>query len=275
MKCVNRTAQSGELGGRRSFIKATIAAGAGLSLTAQAGAAKPSATFPSVIIYHVERRRSERIVWLLEEYEKPYELVFKPGDLAGSMAIAKTVHPLAVVPTVKIAGDVMVESGAIIEYIATKYADRQLWPSTESANYRHHLLWMHFAEGSACARIADDFLLHTVKPEGLSPIAKSQMGGAARVMNMIESHLSEYPYFGGSEFTTADIMMRFPIWLAQIWGVDLSLYPHVEPWISRVEARPAFKRMRLKALPNGEPPLGLLDQKVLSGTGKGTSSEAR
>ena len=34
-----------------------------------------------IVIYHLEGRRSERIVWLMEELALPYELVYVRGDL--------------------------------------------------------------------------------------------------------------------------------------------------------------------------------------------------
>ena len=37
---------------------------------------------PPITIYHLEGRRSERIVWLMEELGLPYTLEFTRGDLA-------------------------------------------------------------------------------------------------------------------------------------------------------------------------------------------------
>ena len=51
-----------------------------------AEAAPPAPAIPPITIYHAEGRRSERIVWLMEELGLPYKLEFKRGDLAGSAA---------------------------------------------------------------------------------------------------------------------------------------------------------------------------------------------
>ena len=48
---------------------------------------------PEITIYHLEGRRSERIVWLMEELGLPYTLKFKQGDLAGSMAPIRADQP--------------------------------------------------------------------------------------------------------------------------------------------------------------------------------------
>ena len=49
-------------------------------------AAPKAAPLPDITIYHLEGRRSERVVWLMEELGLPYKLEFKRGDLGGSMA---------------------------------------------------------------------------------------------------------------------------------------------------------------------------------------------
>ena len=38
-----------------------------------------------IIIRHIEGRRSERVAWLLEELDIPYELDFIRGDIVGSL----------------------------------------------------------------------------------------------------------------------------------------------------------------------------------------------
>ncbi len=42
-----------------------------------------------IAIYHIESRRSERIVWLLEELGVDYELKFVPEDLAIALQRAE------------------------------------------------------------------------------------------------------------------------------------------------------------------------------------------
>lgn len=84
---------------------------------------------PEITIYHLEGRRSERIVWLMEELGLPYKLVFTRGDLAKSMAAIRAVNPgMPVAPTVTIGNEVMTESGAIIETIINRYAPGKLTP---------------------------------------------------------------------------------------------------------------------------------------------------
>src|ERR1700754_1346907 len=99
------------------------------STTSAAAPATKAMAMPEITIYHLENRRSERIVWMMEELGLPYKLVFTRGNLAASMAEIRKVNPgMPVAPTVTIGSEVMTESGAIIETILNRYAPGKLTP---------------------------------------------------------------------------------------------------------------------------------------------------
>ena len=59
-----------------------------------AAPAQSTATaLPPITIYHLEARRSERIVWLMEELGFPYELKFVRGNLGASLALIRERAP--------------------------------------------------------------------------------------------------------------------------------------------------------------------------------------
>ena len=69
-----------------------------------------------------------------------------------------------------------------------------------------------------------------------------------------ENWLKEYDYFGGPEFSAADIIMWFPLNVAtKLNLVDEEQFPKVAAWKARVEARPAYQRMLAAARPDGIP----------------------
>jgi glutathione S-transferase len=237
---------------------ASLVLGLAIAVTASAAAPKKWPTTkpngePMLTIYHIEGRRSERIIWYCEEVGLPYKLVFKPGDLMASMAMIKEVNPLmAIAPTVKYGDLVMVESGAILQLLQERYAPGKLEPAHDSPDYPKYLQWLHFAEGSAGPRLITEFLLKSVKGGEMAPVAQSQIGKAAQTLNYLEDYLSNHPYFGGQEFSIADLMMFFEVQFAHVvTHTDMTPYPHLEAWYVKVQERPAFKKMRQVALPNG------------------------
>ena len=115
--------------GRRASLGA-LAGLAAAPLIASTASAKQAKPLPPITIYHLEGRRSERIVWLMEELGFPYALKFKRGDLAGSMALIREFSPVVpMAPTVKYGDQVLVESGAIIELILSRHAPGRLRPA--------------------------------------------------------------------------------------------------------------------------------------------------
>jgi glutathione S-transferase len=222
-----------------------------MTMSIEATAAQPPSAkpMPELTIYHLEGRRSERIVWLMEELQMPYKLVYERGNLAGSMAKIKAINPdMPVAPTVTLGGQVMVESGAIIELILARYAPGKLQPAMDSADYPGYLTWMHFAEGSLAARLFSDYRAWREKP----PAQPSHRVDSEASVRFAEKYLTSHPWFGGAEFSAADIMMKFPLNVATSLNiVDAAQFPKIAAWKAKVEARPAYQRMLAKARPDG------------------------
>lgn len=225
---------------------ATLLAGAA---SAEEGAGNVASALPDIVIYHLEGRRSERLVWLMEELGLPYDLVYKRGDLLGSMALIRELSPIVpMAPTVKYGDQILVESGAIIELILARHAPGKLRPDLGSADYPAYLMWMHFAEGSMAARLFSDYRAWMANP----PAKRSPMVDSEAVVQFAENYLGDHEWFGGPEFSAADIMMLFPLRVAtQLNIVDATQFPNVLAWVERAEARPAYQRMLEKARPDG------------------------
>jgi glutathione S-transferase len=240
---------TGTIGRRGSLALLTGMMLGAPAAAAAAGRKKRTAPLPEITIYHLEGRRSERVVWLMEELELPYKLEFKRGDLMGSMAAIRALSPIVpMAPTVKYGDQILVESGAIMELIVTRHAPDKLRPKADSRDYPNHLMFMHYAEGSLAARLFSDYRAWRTAP----PTARSPLVDSEATVQFAEAHLAAHPWFGGAEFSTADIMMLFPLNVATSLNiVDEAQFPKVAEWKARVEARPAYKRMLAKARPDG------------------------
>jgi len=249
------------IGFHRSMIRClavavTLAFG---TFTADAADTKAGAQTPpmNLTIYHIEGRRSERIVWLCEELGLPYKLEYKRGDIVASSQAIRSVSPLMpVAPTVNIYGQVMVESGAIMELILAREGKGRLLPAVNSPDYAYYLQWMHFAEGSLASRIIADYrvaLAQNAKKPQLPP-GRPKLVDGDDVVKFADDFLSKHAYFGGSDFSAADIIMLFPLNIAESFGVtEMAGYPNVVAWRTKVQNRPAYKKMLEVARPDGIP----------------------
>lgn len=227
---------------------------------AAAPVAKAQSAAPKIVIYHAEGRRSERIVWLCEELGLPYELKFRRGDVAGSFEDIRKVNPgMGVAPTVFYNGQLLMESGAIMQLIMDREGSGRLKPDVNSPDYATHLLFMNYAEGTLASDVVADYRVARATTN-LAPRGEKETDGQ-RAMRYADDFLATHPWFGGAEFSSADIMMVFPISYAIRMNVaDASKYPRIAEWQTRVESRPAFKRMLAVARPDGRvsPPPSLI-----------------
>lgn len=83
-----------------------------------------------ITLHHLNKSRSKRIIWLLEELGQPYEIKRYQRDSQTFLAPPelKQIHPLGKSPVIEMDGQVIAESGAITEYLIEKYAVDTLAP---------------------------------------------------------------------------------------------------------------------------------------------------
>src|ERR1700760_3479817 len=166
-----------------------------------------------LIVHHLGKSQSERIVWLCEELGLPYELKHTARDPVTMLAPAdyKALHPIGSAPVI-IDGDlVLAESGAIVEYIIAKHGNGRLALPPSHPNFAPYLYWFHFANGTLQASMGRLMILNRLKLAADNPILMATRARVDRAFDLIEARTREAEYLAGSEFTTADIMMGFPL----------------------------------------------------------------
>ena len=102
-----------------------------------------------LIVHHLDHSRSQRLLWLLEELDLPYELrVYQRNRGSRAPDALKEIHPLGKSPVLQHGDVVLAESGAIVEHVLDELADGRLRPPPGTAAHRDYRFWLHFAEGS-------------------------------------------------------------------------------------------------------------------------------
>jgi glutathione S-transferase len=199
-------------------------------------------------VHHLNRSRSQRILWLLEELEVPYEIKFYQRDATTGLAPPelKAVHPLGKSPVITDEGETIIESGAIVDYIIRKYGAGRLQPATGSTDYTRYVEWLHYAEGSAMLPLM--LKLYTSRlGEAGAPLAPRIADEIANHLDYVEASLEGRDYLLG-EITGADIQMSFVGEFAGVFG-ERANRPNIDAWVKRFQARPAYKQ----ALERGGP----------------------
>ena len=201
-----------------------------------------------IIVHHLENSRSQRILWLLEELELPYEVRRYERDPKSMLAPPelRQVHPLGKSPLIEDEGRVIAETGAIVEYLVDK-AGSLGPPANRDAvlRYRHFL---HYAEGSMMPP-----LLALLVVGRLGILGRPAKAPVQRMLDQhldwLETELSERDWFAGDEFTAADVMMSFPLEASRSRAGLGSERPNLIDWLERIHARPAFAAALAKGGP--------------------------
>ena len=204
-----------------------------------------------ITIYHLDRSRSERPVWLMEELEAPYKIEhFERMENLVAEPAYKKLHPLGSSPVISDNGKIIAESGAVVEYLATTQGGGRLAVKPGAPEYADYLFWFHFAESSLMNEVTREIMSDAGGVPFDNMGRQYSRSRTATYLSFVEQRLSEVPYFAG-EFSAADIMMIFIFTTTALFTpVDLSPYPAINAYIKRIEARPAYQRAQRIAGPN-------------------------
>ncbi|KAG8881933.1 hypothetical protein FRB97_008891 [Tulasnella sp. 331] len=209
---------------------------------------------PSLVLHHLNDSRSQRILWLLEELQVPYQLK-KYQRLPSQLAPPelKAIHPLGRSPVIKDGDVTLAESGAIVEYIITKYGKSKAQPP--QSGWVDNLYYTHYAEGTLAPLMTWKYILTLVpdqSPFFIRPFARAVCNNIiAYVIDnrlkgnfaMIEQHMQKVSggwFAGGDEPTSADYMMLFGMEAATS---RLDNVPDImKKYVERVHAMPSYQR---------------------------------
>jgi glutathione S-transferase len=214
-----------------------------------------------ITVHHLNHSRSQRVLWLLEELELPYEIVKYERDAKTMLAprSLRAIHPLGKAPVITDGGATLAESGAILEYLVDTYGKGRMAPAPGTQAWRDYRYFMHYAEGSLMPLLVMKLVFNKVQTDApflVRPIAKGIASTVGKQfldpsleahIGFLADHLAKHAWFAGDEISAADVQMFFAVeGLVARGGADS---PKLNDWLAKVHARPAFK----KAIERGGP----------------------
>jgi glutathione S-transferase len=209
-----------------------------------------------IVVHHLEKSRSLRVLWLLEElgldytvktYKRDPQTLLAPADL-------RAIHPLGKAPIIVDGDLILAETGAIVEYLIGHYGKGRLAPTFGTPEHVRYLYWLHYGEGSAMPPLLLQLIFDRM-PQGAGPLTRPLLRRLAdRVksgfvnrqlklhFNYIDGELAKNSWFAGPDFTGADIMMSYPLEVAAKRGGLGTGRPHLLDFLARIHARPAYQK---------------------------------
>ena len=155
---------------------------------------------------------------------------------------------------VLIDGDVSImESGAILQYLAEKYPTDLLPLNEKKWEVLPWLYWQVanlgpvFGNKLSYTRYMDD-VEETLKSHPLERFKNE----ANRLLKVLDGQLTKHKYVSSDNFTIADIAI-YPWVRGWKWSkIDITKFPQIMDWVDRVRARPAVGRGLAYGVPKEE-----------------------
>ncbi len=207
-----------------------------------------------ITVHHLENSRSQRVLWLLEELGAAYDIKRYERDKVTSLAPPelKKIHPLGKSPVVEHDGQIIAETGAIMEYLVDQHGGA-LAPPPDAQNYQQYKYWMHAAEGSYASVMVMSLLLNRMEaapmPFFAKPIARKLTKGVRdgyldhtmkALFDYADATLGKTEWLAGDDFSAADIIMSFPFEGLASRG-NIALYKNISAFLNRIHVRPAYQ----------------------------------
>ncbi|MDQ7050907.1 MAG: glutathione S-transferase [Enterobacterales bacterium] len=217
-----------------------------------------------ITLHYLENSRAQRILWLLEALEVDYKLALYHRNKLTMLAPSelKNIHPLGKSPVLTDGDLVLVESGAIVEYLIDTYAKGKFKPKAKTDDYLKYQQFMHYAEASLMPFLLLSLIFNKIKespmPFFVKPVAKLIANktltsfvapNISTNLDYLEEYLGDNTWFAGDKISGADFMMSFPIEGA---GSRLGFeenYPNLKRYIDQIHALPSYQKALDKGLP--------------------------
>ena len=197
-----------------------------------------------ITLHHLNQSRSKRIIWLLESIGIDYEIISYQRDKQTFLAPPEllAIHPLGKSPVITDDGQVIAESGAITEYLITKYAP-QFAPKPNTNEYVEYLQWLHFAESSAILPL---LLSMFIKMDGCKTnfINDYLNNEINKVMTYLNQSLENKEFLVDNKLTGADFMMSF---IAEILenNNQIQKYENIDMYLKRLMKNDNYQKSNL------------------------------
>ncbi len=200
-----------------------------------------------ITVYHVSGTRGIRPIWLCEELGLDYQIekIEFSADFRTPQSY-RDINPLGKVPAMHDDapenGLLMLESGAMVQYLLDRYGQGRLQPKPGTQAHAEYLQWSWFAEATF-SRPLGEIVNHRREFPGDKniPSIMEEMSNRALVSaDVVAAQVAHQPFLIGEEFSAADIMMGYTLLLAERMlakGLPANLHDYWE----RLKQRPAMQ----------------------------------
>jgi glutathione S-transferase len=187
----------------------------------------------NIDLHFAPHTRSTRPRFLLEELGVSYNLIMidmKAGDHKKDAHVR--VHPHGSVPAMAVDGIPMIESAAMVAFLADAFPDKKMAPAATSPERVSYMQWLFYAVATA-----EPALIAALNEKATD----AEIALWHKVQDVIAAGIGNKDHLL-STFSAADVLMgSVLVWASAMKKVE---HPTLLAYCERIKARPAFVTAR-------------------------------
>lgn len=190
-------------------------------------------------LHYTPRTSAFRCRWMLEELGEPYELArvdFSRREHKQPEYLK--IHPLGSVPALQDGELVLIESAAIVMYLADRDPQQRFAPLIGSPDRGTYYQWILFAMTNLYEAVHAPYLRHFMRG---AVGTDAERAALARLLALTDEALGRHPHLIGEQFTAADVVVGGLLVWADAAGLLGGRAPQ-SAYLGRLRERPAFQR---------------------------------
>jgi glutathione S-transferase len=176
---------------------------------------------------------------MLEELGEPYGIEWLAYGPEGTRSDAYlAVNPMGKLPALTHAGKVITETPAICAYLAARFPEKGLIPSSNEPGLADYYRWLFFAAGPLEQSITVNAMGWVVPEDRKGTVG---FGSHEEVLHALGLAVQQSTYVCGEQFTAADVYLASHL----SWGMLFGGVPkraEFESYVARATDRPAYRR---------------------------------
>lgn len=198
----------------------------------------------SIVLYWHPMSSASPVASALAELGVPHERVkvdIKAGEQRRPEFLA--LNPNGKVPTLTVDGAPMFETLAIQLWLGERFGvDRGLWPAADAPERLLAMSWCAWAYVTYGAAVSRLYLAaHADAPRRDAVQAQAAINDLDALLAVLDGYLAARAWVLGSDYSLADLVVGSVIGYTAFLGAPVASHPHVQAWLSRVQARPAMQ----------------------------------
>ncbi|MEM8593169.1 MAG: glutathione S-transferase family protein [Pseudomonadota bacterium] len=192
-------------------------------------------------LHHCPQTRSMRVLWLLHELGVDFDVKEWPFDKTLRSPDFLSLNPAGRVPALELDGELIWESGALVELLCERFPEAGLGRATNHPERGKFLTWLHFAETISQHTAALTQQHVALYDDAMrSPIVMQiEAKRLEKCYSALEAELGAYLLPSG--FSAVDIAVGQAVYMARFFA-RIEAFPKLVDWCARVTDRVAFQR---------------------------------